>query len=179
MTTARRRIASLILFVFALAPSAAHADGGAVRVSRQCGDRQITVFTSPTPLCAGPIDVSVLIQDCVTGQALLDQQIEIEIAPADVPSASAGYRASHATATNKLLQAAQFDLPHAGRWICTVKVPSGGENFPIRFELNADDALPTWRSLWPWFSWPFLAIGWFAALYVLPAQFSAPRPHAD
>jgi len=37
-------------------------DAGAVRVSQRHGNRQITVFTDPTPLRAGPVDVSILVQ---------------------------------------------------------------------------------------------------------------------
>src|SRR6202162_2952447 len=43
--------------------SVASADGGAVRYSERHDDRLITVFTDPTPLRAGIVDVSVLIQD--------------------------------------------------------------------------------------------------------------------
>lgn len=154
---------SLILFAIAFAPSFAHADGGTVRASLRCGDCQVTVFTSPTPLCAGPIDVSVLTQDCATGDVLLDDAIDVEIAPRDTPSASSRSRANHAAATNKLLQAAQFDLPYAGRWLFTVKAQSAGESSPICFEVEVGDAPPTWLSMWPWFSWPFLLVVFFAA----------------
>ena len=155
---------SFILSVFALAPCLAHADGGTVRASQRSGDRQITVFTAPTPLRAGPVDVSVLMQDRATGETLFNDLIDIEIAPNETPSASSCYRASHAAATNKLLQAAQFDLPYAGRWLFTVKASSGGGSTTIRFEVNADDAPPTWRSLWLWFSWPFMVVAYFAAV---------------
>ena len=48
----------------------AHADGGQVRLTQRHGDMQITVFTSPSPLRAGPVDVSVCIQDAATGTNL-------------------------------------------------------------------------------------------------------------
>ncbi len=48
--------------VLGAATSVAWADGGAVRFLERRGDRLVTVFTSPTPLRAGPVDVSVLLQ---------------------------------------------------------------------------------------------------------------------
>ncbi len=47
--------------------SLARADGGAVRLRQRSGGYQIAVFTEPTPLRAGPVDVSVLVQDAETG----------------------------------------------------------------------------------------------------------------
>ncbi len=56
-------IIGLTLWLDLGANSAVFGDGGAVRFSGQQGDWRITVFTSPTPLRAGPVDVSVLVQD--------------------------------------------------------------------------------------------------------------------
>jgi hypothetical protein len=47
------------------------ADGGRVVVVERQGDYRISVFTSPEPLRAGPIDISVLLQDAETGQPIV------------------------------------------------------------------------------------------------------------
>ena len=47
---------------------AARGDGGTVRLSRCEGGYRITVFTAPTPFRAGPVDISVLVQDAATGE---------------------------------------------------------------------------------------------------------------
>ena len=47
---------------------AAWGDGGTVRLSRCEGDYRISVFTAPTPFRAGPVDISVLVQDAATGE---------------------------------------------------------------------------------------------------------------
>ena len=44
------------------------ADGGTVRLSEEQGRYRITVFTAPAPLRAGPVDVSVLVQEAATGE---------------------------------------------------------------------------------------------------------------
>ena len=50
--------------------SVARADGGVVRLRQRAGGYQIAVFTSPTPIRAGPVDVSVLVQDAATEECV-------------------------------------------------------------------------------------------------------------
>src|ERR1700722_11633569 len=97
-------------------PSVAFADAGAVRVSERHGNRLITVFTDPTPLRAGPVDVSILVQDAASGETVLEDKIDIAVAPRGFSSATARHHATSDAASNKLFQAANFDLPNAGWW---------------------------------------------------------------
>src|SRR5438094_6267524 len=99
-----------------LVPGQARGDGGTVRLSQQTGGYRITVFTEPTPLRAGPVDVSVLVQDAATGQALPDVQVTVWVAPVGRAGAAVGYPATSEAATNKLLRVALFDFPEAGPW---------------------------------------------------------------
>ncbi|HWB10728.1 MAG TPA: hypothetical protein VG826_15975 [Pirellulales bacterium] len=146
----------------ALLPAVAGADGGAVRASKQHGNYQVTVFTDPTPLLAGPVDVSVFVQDVGTGQPILDGQIDVEVAPRGRSSETIRLAATRAAASNKLFQAAQLDLPHASWWTFAVIVRLPTDSMDLHFELEAGDPPPNWRSLWPWFCWPFLVIALFA-----------------
>ena len=43
------------------------ADGGSPLFAGTKGGYQITVFAAPTPLRAGSVDISVLVQDALTG----------------------------------------------------------------------------------------------------------------
>jgi hypothetical protein len=150
----------------AILPTVASADAGAVRASKRDDGCQVTVFTDPTPLRAGPVDVSVFVQDAGTGQAILDSSIDIEVAPRERPSAKTHLTTTSAAASNKLLQAANFDLPHAGWWAFTVVVRRPTDDMDLHFELEAGDALPPWRSLWLWFCWPFFVVALFAVLHL-------------
>ena len=81
----------IISVIAAIAPAAAEADGGTVRHSERRGDRSITVFTSPTPLRAGLVDVSVLVLDANTGTPLVDVPVDVPVAPfSDDANLSAG-----------------------------------------------------------------------------------------
>ncbi|HEV3163089.1 MAG TPA: hypothetical protein VGZ22_03530, partial [Isosphaeraceae bacterium] len=44
------------------------ADGGTLRVSERQGAYEVTVFTAPAFLRAGPVEISVLVQDSATGE---------------------------------------------------------------------------------------------------------------
>ena len=114
--------------------------------SRRCGcrshfsattrkNRQITVFTDPTPLRAGPVDVSILVQDTSTGGAILDDaDYDQRAAPLGRSSFAAHYRATNAAASNKLFQVAKFDLPHAGQWEFTMDVQGAEETARLHFD---------------------------------------------
>jgi hypothetical protein len=146
----------------AILPAVAIADAGAVRASKRGDHWQVTVFTDPTPLRAGPIDVSVFVQDAGTGQPILDSLIDIEVTPRGRSSEEMRLTATSAAASNKLFQAANFNLPAAGWWDFTVTIRRPTDNIDLHFELEAADSLPTWRTLWPWFCWPFFVVALFA-----------------
>src|SRR5262249_28873210 len=88
--------------VLVLCPSPAAADGGSVRLSEQQGNYRISVFTAPTPVRAGPVDISVLVQDAATGEVVSGVRVTIKVARRDAPGAAVDQPATTAAATNKL-----------------------------------------------------------------------------
>ena len=139
----------------------AHGDGGIVRVSQQNGPWIVTVFSSPTPFRVGPVDLSVLVQDADTRQAVFDVDVNLMLRhdTADVILVEATREA----ATNQLLSAALFDLPASGEWNVDVSITSTQDNAQLQFMLEADPPLPKVLELWPWLSIPLLA----AMLFIL------------
>jgi hypothetical protein len=150
-------VCSILLLI---SPSLLHADGGTVRLSERAGTCQVTVFTSPTPFRAGPVDISVLLQDAASGLAVTDARVTVRLT-----SRTTGrvleFPATTEAATNKLLRAAVFELPKPGWWDVDVLIeaPSGGET--VRLSIEASEPIPHWLTLWPWFSWPFLVVAVF------------------
>src|SRR5437868_713061 len=122
-----------LLYVFLLSPGHlvtlspyyARADGGTVRLSERQGNYRLTVFTTPTPLRAGPVDVSVLIQDATTGEPASDVQVLIKAAWHGSPALVIRHLATTEVATNKLYHAANFDLPEPGWYTLEVSVAGG------------------------------------------------------
>ena len=140
--------------VFALA------DGGQVRVMERRGNYQLTVFTSPNPLRAGPVDVSVLVQDAKTGLPIPDVTVAVELKSPDKSLPPIRAAATTDAATNKLLHAALVELPAPGRWDVRVECTTARDRTPIEvsFAMDAAPPLPRWLSVWPWFSWPIVAV---------------------
>ena len=93
----------------------AYGDGGMVRLSAKKRGYLITVFTAPTPFRAGPVDISVLVQDALTGEPT-DPRPRVTVRMTKPGQLALEYPATTEAATNKLLHAAQFELPDAGRW---------------------------------------------------------------
>jgi hypothetical protein len=171
-------VSSLILG----ASTFARADGGAVRLSEQAGNYRITVFTSPTPLRAGPVDISVLVQDAATGEWAPQAQVAVRLA-AHGAEQSLEFPATGEAATNKLLKAAVFRLPDPGHWDVEIAVVGPRGPARVRFEVDAAEAPPRWLDLWLWFTWPAIVVAIFGVhqvlvrrqpLLVLPARLQVP-----
>ncbi|MHB1424940.1 MAG: hypothetical protein ACYC3I_17345 [Gemmataceae bacterium] len=148
-----------MLAVFLLQPLAElHADGGAVRLSERRGDYRITVFTSPTPPRAGPVDISVFVQDAVSGELVPEARIAVRVVPRAHPEAAIDRLATTTAATNKLFQAAVIELPEAGWWDAAILI--GGLSVPVevRFEMEVDEAMPRVWEIAPWLAWPLPAV---------------------
>ncbi|HEV2968787.1 MAG TPA: hypothetical protein VGY55_02285 [Pirellulales bacterium] len=141
----------------------AFADGGAVRFSERRGGLVITIFTSPTPLRVGPVDVSVLVQDADTGQpAPLSFAPAVHACPANRARDTTSAPAKADVATNKLLRSAQLNFSESGRWHIEVEVSDRSGAVPIGFDVEVAKPLPSWLHLVPWIAWPFPLIGMFA-----------------
>ncbi len=140
------------------APLPACADGGEVRCSEIIGNDRISVFTSPVPFRAGPVDVSVLVQDARTGELRTEADVSIRLTAADSPTGVLQCRATREAATNKLLRSANFELPSAGRWGVNVVVQDECGSAQTNFEVVAGEPLPAWDAIWLWIGYPALPI---------------------
>ena len=156
----------LVCCVVFLSASPLEADGGAVRLREQAGAYQVTVFTAPTPFRAGPVDVSVLVLDAATGEYVPEARVTVRLTARGTGDVLE-YPATTAAATNKLFHAAVFQLPEPGWWDVDVAVEGPHGPALVRFGVEADEPLPRWLELWPWFVWPALAVALFALHQVL------------
>jgi hypothetical protein len=140
--------------------SLARADGGAVRLCERAGNYQLAVFTTPTPLRVGPVDVSVLVQDPATGECAPQIQVTLRLT-AQASGRVLEYPATSGATSNKLFLAAEFQLPEAGLWDVEVCVDGPLGPAETRFQVEVGEAPPRWLDLWAWFTWPALAIALF------------------
>jgi hypothetical protein len=163
-----------LVLVWGPACAIANADGGQLRALERHGEFQLAVFTSPNPLRAGPVDVSVLIQNATTGQSIAEGELTVAVAltPRDNAQFPIRVAATSAEATNKLLRAASIDVPAAGRWDVRVECHMPDVSMPevVAFTIDAAPPLPPWLSVWPWFTWPIGAVVLFGIHRVLVAR---------
>ncbi|HLJ93758.1 MAG TPA: hypothetical protein VKU02_11270 [Gemmataceae bacterium] len=156
----------LLVSSFILHPSSVvRADGGTLRLSRRQGGYWITIFTAPMPLRAGPVDVSVLVQDGQTREPLPQAQVTVRMTQPGQQALACP--ATTEAATNKLLRAAPFELPAPGRWELEVQVEGVHGSAVMGCQLEAAHALPRWMQIWPWIGWPALVVALFSVHQVL------------
>jgi hypothetical protein len=154
------RSACLLLLGVVLFPSAAdlHADGGSVRLSERKGGYRISVFTSPTPLRAGTVDISVFVQDVASGEPVPQARILVRATPRDQSGEALCHPATTEAATNKLFQAAVFNLPQSGWWDMAIAIEGLREPLEVHFDMEVGEPLPRLGDLALWIAWPAAAI---------------------
>ncbi|MGH9605854.1 MAG: hypothetical protein ACRD3N_09160 [Terracidiphilus sp.] len=116
----------VVLAVFGCV-DAAFADGGRLRFREHAGPFIVTLFTTPDPLTRGRADFSVAVERAGTPGLIEDAHVDFILTPADGHGRQLVLHASHAAATSKWLQAANFSLPAHGLWHVKVVVQRGQE----------------------------------------------------
>ena len=134
-----------ILSFHILDPSSlARADGGAVRLRQKTGGYQIAVFTSPTPLRAGPVDLSVLIQDAATGEWVPEAQVTVCLkAPGPDPPWNVRQRPKRRPIDSSTRPCSNYRHRAAGMWKLPSKVRTGRPFSGLRLK-RTDRRLVGW-----------------------------------
>ena len=148
-------VAALLAF-----SSRAQADGGFVELHQEVGPFVVTVFTAPGPLRAGPVDISVLVQDRASGQPVLDGEVFVRLSREG--EITLVERATREMAQNKLLYSAVMNLPEPGRWELEVTITQGKETASILGQVSAAAPSPFLLSYWRSLSLPPIMIAVFA-----------------
>lgn len=143
-----RRLALLILI-----QSTALADGGTVQFRSEAGPYVITLFTTPTPLTAGPIDISLLLQDRDGLTPVLDADVSLVLRSRST-EAEIQAPANHGEASNKLLYAAQLGSMEAGRWQVAVTVRRNGMRAETGGAIEVMPAPQMGSSYWGYIAFP-------------------------
>ncbi|MFZ0712472.1 MAG: hypothetical protein WAM53_20705 [Terrimicrobiaceae bacterium] len=175
MRAPRRQSAKSFPVFFALSLLAAvccHGDGGAILARQTINGLELTVFASPSPLRAGPVDVSVLVQEGQT--PLLDANVEVTWSAGSTPSAewvppccameSDAQRipAVRAHSNNRFLYSAIVPMKSSGPSELVIKVERGGREASLSCDLEVRPPMPRALAFWPWLAFPPVAIAGFA-----------------
>jgi hypothetical protein len=119
--------AMLVAAALVVCGQSARADGGRLRFRKPAGPFIVTLFTTPDPLTHGPADFSVAVERVGQPGLVEDANVQLILTPASGQGQPLVLRATHAAATSKWLQAANFRLPARGAWNVTVLVRRGNQ----------------------------------------------------
>lgn len=146
--------------LLALSAASARGDGGRMRLHQTAGPFTLTVFTAPEPLTVGRGDVSVLVQDAITGDVVLDADVTVRVKAVD-GSQTRSYSA--VAGRNRLLRSATVELPFAGRWHLEMAVHRGSQEVIVRALVPVESARSRWRTAWPFLAAPAILVALFLA----------------
>lgn len=150
------------------------ADGGVVLARQEVNGLDLTVFASPSPLRAGPVDVSVLVQNPESGQAVLDAEVAVSWssksseAPDWMPpccSMDDGRTAIPATrghSQNQFLFSAIVAIRNAGSSELVVQVKAEGKKAMLPCEVKVLPSQAPAMAYWPFLALPPFAVAGFA-----------------
>lgn len=127
----------------------------------------VSLFTTPESLGVGQTDLSVMVEEGGS-KVLLDADVVITLTPEDGREPIVAHL-SHAHATNRLLQDAVVDLPHAGRWRAIIQVNEAGRHASTAGDLTVGDHSALRGTVWVFTLLPVCAIGLFAWVQVAKA----------
>lgn len=172
--TVSRMNATLWLMALLCLPGLLRADGGAILAKQTVNGLDLTVFASPMPLRAGPVDISVLVQKENAPAALLDANVEI--AWSSVASTSPDWMppccsmdkntdkipATRGHSQNKFLYSAIVPVKSSGASELVIRVTRNGEEALLSCDVQAGPPRAPALAYWPWLAFPPVAILGFA-----------------
>jgi hypothetical protein len=139
-----------------LAQAAALADGGTVQLRKEAGAFVITVFTSPAPLSAGPVDISLLLQNRNGLEPVLDATVSLILR--DPSGAEIRARLTREHAQNKLLYAAPMTFGTSGKSQLDITILRNGERTGATGTIDVAPAPEMAASYWSYIAFPPLMI---------------------
>jgi hypothetical protein len=128
------------------------ADGGKVQLQKQAGPFVITLFSDPSVVRVGRVDLSVLCQRSDDKNPIIDAKVFLHLRkPGGAEIVEFTLPADHQSATNKTLYAAHLNLPTAGQWAVKVDARRGNDEASVTGNLNVLPKEPVLVTYWPYF----------------------------
>jgi hypothetical protein len=160
----RRRNSSARWLVAALlfGAIAARGDGGRLQLNQIVGPFEVALFTAPTPLRAGAIDVSLLVQEAGQHTPVLDAQVTLVARAENAIDGERVATAVRGAATNKLFYTALIDIPAPGRWRLTADVRAGERAASVSCAVDIAPPQSPLVAFWGYLALPAVAIALFA-----------------
>lgn len=167
-----RRLCLTLLASAFLAAVSCRGDGGAIIARQSVNGLDLTVFASPVPLRAGPVDVSVLVQQ--GDKAILDAAVEVAWKAGSTsspewlpPCCKMDFHAEkipalRAHSNNRFLYSAIVPMKSAGPSELVIRVSQGEREAALSCDIEVRRSTPPVLAFWPWLVLPPVAIAGFA-----------------
>ena len=115
------------------------ANGGTIQVSMErAGPYEVTVFTDPSPVRVGTLDVSVMVE-LPGGELVQDARVMVTAIPDGDATGGGTYEATHDLATNKLFYAAHVPISRAAPWRIEVAISASMGEGTVNFEIETSE----------------------------------------
>jgi hypothetical protein len=151
------------------------ADGGTIQFQGDAGSFHVTVFTLPPILSAGPVDLTVLVQDRIKLNPLLDARVTLDLRaetgtpmkkpgwspPAcalNMPSSLTDIPARPNHGENRLLYGALVQVPSSGTWKLKINIQRDPETESVSTLLKVNPAVSPPLAYWQLFMLPPLGV---------------------
>jgi hypothetical protein len=165
----------LIFCVVLFLARTSRADGGAIQFQGDAGPFHVTVFTLPPILSAGPVDVTVLVQDRSKLSPLLDANVTLDLTARgdravgkdawSPPSCSfnksatlTGIPAKLNHGENRLLYGALVQIPNSGSWQLRINIQRDNEAESVGTLLEVNPPASPPLAYWHLFILPPLGV---------------------
>jgi hypothetical protein len=150
------------------------ADGGTLLLQKRAGRLNVSVFSSPVPLRAGPADLSVIVQKSSDQSPIMDAKVMIHLTRRTSDNVTEiALPARHTDASNKLLYASKAKIPSSGEWSLRVDVEANNASLVAASNVTVLPSEPPLNTYWPYFALPLLAALAFALNRFLRRRMSA------
>lgn len=150
------------------------ADGGVILARQVVNGFDLTVFASPSPLRAGPVDVSVLVQDPKNGDAVLDAKVAVSWSSTSSASPDwmppccsmddgrAAIPATRGHSQNQFLYSAIVPIRSAGNSELVIRIDAAGREALLSSDVTVLPPQAPVQAYWPFLALPPFAVAGFA-----------------
>ena len=168
-------LATVVAVAAALGARGAAADGGRVCATGDLGALRITLFTYPTPIRVGMMELSVLVQDARTGTPQPHAGVHFRVQTPGGGSEPLELEARVGAAENRLLHASTLRLSAAGELTIEALVDATDSAGSLRCEAAVLEAESLLLARWPLLLLPPACIALFASHQILLHRQAARR----
>ncbi len=151
------RIVAVVALGQTVQQPTAFANGGTVQWRKQAGSLLITVFTTPAPLSAGPVVISLLVQNRNGLEPVLDANVSL-LLRADTSTAEIRAQPTREQAQSELLYVAPVTLAESGKWQLAVTIVRNGERTDATGTIGVAPTPAMVASYWGYITFPPLMI---------------------